>query len=616
MMQFINKSTGILSMRLLFILFLTVVSPLVTHAQDRLSEARELTRRGDYEGAIVLYRQLYDQMPTDPEVYRDYLEILLKHKKFKDAEKLVKNQLEISYTHPIYYIDLGEVYKQSGKGKKADAQFQLALQQVNGDDMLTQQVARAFERVGAIDFTIQTYEKARNILRNPYMYYAPLARLYAKTGDMETAVEIMLEGGASNLRGIDDTKSTLLELIGTDAAHIRAVQKVLLKRIHEQPEHIYYNELLTWIYTQKDDWEGAFTQIRAIDARNRENGRRILDFALNARNAGKFEVAMTALNSLTERGAASPMYADAMAEKLSVVMDRLEQDPNTIDTATIRMLKSEYQQFFIEFPQFLVTETLLRYAALLAQFSDQPQGAVDLLETAVRHPGARRDFVGKAKLQLGDYYILLGRIWDAALTYGQVDKAFREDLLGEEARYRNARLAFYRGDFGWAQLQLSVLKASTSELIANDALYLSVLITENVTPDSNMVPLERFAYADLLLFQHKYDEATKLLDSIMAAFPKHPLNDDILMLHAKIAELKRDYPKTLEYYREVFTRHAQDVLADDALYNYARVSEVYLKQTKEAASHYEQLILKYPGSTYVQSARERLQQMKQSNVDL
>src|SRR5690606_27702483 len=112
----------------------------------------------------------------------------------------------------------------------------------------------------------------------------------------------------------------------------------------------------------------------------------------------------------------------------------------------------------------------------------------------------------------------------------QVDKMYKQDMLGEEARFRNAKLAYYRGDFQWAQTQLTVLKSSTTELIANDALYLSVLITENTPPDSNITPLLRFAHADLLLFQNKTKEADLLLDSIATTFPENPLQDDILML--------------------------------------------------------------------------------------
>ncbi len=575
-------------------------------AQDPLIQARQFTDAKEYNKAIELYKKLYDQMPSDPEVYRDYLETLLAAKNYKDAEKLVKHQMNISHQHPVLYVDMGEVYRLAGKGKKAEAQFQTAVDQVNGDDMLTQQIARAFARVGNDKYTIQTYERARSILRNPYMYYAPLARLYAKTGDIEKAVYTLLDGGIGNMRGIEDTKATLLELSGTDPDNIRLAQKALVKRINADPENIYYGDLLTWVYTQKDDWDGAFIQIRAIDERNRENGQRILDFARNALQASRYDVALKALDAITAKGKDQPQYAVAMAEKLNVHMRRLEQEPAYATPDITRAISNEYRDFFTSYPQYLTTGALLDYALLEAQYNDEVAAAVDLLQNAIAQPAARRDFTGKAKLQLGDYYILTGRIWDAALTYGQVDKAFREDILGEEARFRNAKLAYYRGDFGWAQSQLSVLKASTSELIANDALYLSVLITENVTPDSNLVPLERFAFADLLLFQHKYSEATALLDSIASVFPQHPLNDDILMLHARIAEKHGAYNKALDYLRQVYTRYGTDVLADDALFRSGEIFEKYLKQKEEAIHYYEQLILDYPGSTYVQTARERL----------
>ena len=184
-------------------------------------------------------------------------------------------------------------------------------------------------------------------------------------------------------------------------------------------------------------------------------------------------------------------------------------------------------------------------------------------------------------------------------------------MLGEDARFRNAKLAYYRGDFDWAQNQLSVLKASTSDLIANDALYLSVLITENVE-DSNIVPLQRFAYADLLLFQNKDKEAETLLDSITKAYPKHPLNDDILMLRAEMAKKHRDYDKALGYLKKIKELYGEDVLGDDAVFKMAEIYQNDLHQNDQAKHYYEQLIIDYPGSTYVQTARQRLSELNNS----
>jgi len=268
-------------------------------------------------------------------------------------------------------------------------------------------------------------------------------------------------------------------------------------------------------------------------------------------------------------------------------------------------LADSFESFFQQFPAYAGSDVACKYAELLAQFGDNTPKAIEVLKKVVASAGMQKDLIGRAKLQLGDYYILTGSTWEASLIYSQVDKDFKQDALGEEARYRNAKLSYYHGDFKWAQDQLSVLKAATSELIANDALYLSVLITEN-TQDSDTYPLRRFAYADLLLFQNKDKDAETLLDSISNAYPKHDLQDDILMLHARLEEKHHNYSKALEYLATIIEKYKDDVLGDDAVFKTAEIYATNLNDKDKAKKYYEQLLLDYPGSTYVQTARKRL----------
>ena len=79
----------------------------------------------------------------------------------------------------------------------------------------------------------------------------------------------------------------------------------------------------------------------------------------------------------------------------------------------------------------------------------------------------------------------------------------KDSPLGEEARFRNAKLAYYRGDFEWTQTQLEALKSSTSELISNDAINLSVFIIDNLGMDTSETPMQMFAHAELLMYQNK-----------------------------------------------------------------------------------------------------------------
>lgn len=586
------------------ICLLLTLLPLAGKAQDRLAQARQLTEQKEWTRAKELYGKLYDEMPADADIYAEYLNTLLQLKAYKDAEVLVEGQYRLRNS-PMQLIDLGWVYELQGKQKKAQEQYDEVIKYVNGDDLMTQQIANAFAGRQKDDYAIQTYERARQVLQNPYMYSGPLSRLYFRIGDMEKAVTALLDAAPGQMNGLEDTKATLLEFLGNDPRKLQQAQKSLVKRINQQPENIYYAELLTWLYTQRDDWDGALLQIQALDERNKEDGRRLIDFAIGAANEKQYDIAIRALAAVTERGKDDPLGIMAQGEKLRIATTRLKETPAFSKEEVDKLLK-EYAQFLADYPVYYSRETARDYAMVQAQYAADPGKGIEILQKALEHPDASKNFTALCKLQLGDYQVLKGKIWEASLLYSQVDKAFREDMLGEEARFRNAKLAYYRGDFEWAQGQLSVLKASTSELIANDALYLSVLITENVTPDSNLLPLQRFAYADLLLFQNKDKEAATLLDSLSSAFPEHPLQDDILLLHAKLAQKHGEYEKALGYLKIIYEKHGKDVLGDDAVFKTAELYDTFLKQPDQAKKFYEQLIIDYPGSTYVQSARQKL----------
>ncbi len=592
------------------VVLLMTVCLLVTNAviaqEDSIGKARLYVEMKDYKAAINIYEKAYNGN-TNSEVFDEYFDALLLAKEYKTAEKLLDQPSVDTRGRAVEIINHARIQMAQGKEKKAEEFLKEAIALINGDEMVTIRVINAMEKLGRDDYVIMAYEKARAILGNPYYYGEQLGRLYAKTGEMEKAIVTLIMGSPWQFGGLDATKVTLLEILDNDPKKLQQAQKILIKKINEQFDNQTYPELLTWLYTQKDDWEGAMIQVQAIDERNREDGQRLLEFSHLARREQKYDIAIKVLEAIQQKGKDRPLYSTAAAEKVSIELEMLEENP-AYTPQDVSKLSAEYEALLKDFPHYYATETARDYALLEAQYNNNPQKGIDILQTVIDQPNVRKDISGMAKLQMGDYMVLTGKIWDASLMYSQVDKASREDMLGEEARFRNAKLSYYRSDFPWAQGQLKVLKASTTELIANDALYLSVLITEN-TPDSNMEALSRFAYADLLLFQNKDKEAATLLDSIATAFPKHTLQDDILMLHAKIAEKHRDYAAAITYYDKVANKYGDDVLGDDAIFKSAQIYEQKLHKTEEAKRQYENLIIKYPGSTYVQTARKRLTEL-------
>jgi TolA-binding protein len=185
-----------------------------------------------------------------------------------------------------------------------------------------------------------------------------------------------------------------------------------------------------------------------------------------------------------------------------------------------------------------------------------------------------------------------------------------EDLIGQDARFRNAKLAYYNGDFEWAQAQFDILKTSTSKLISNDALDLSIFIMDNMGLDSNTHALAEFSKAELLIFQNKLDLAIEKLTILGNLYPEHNLDDDILYLKGKLYERKRDYTSAESMYKEIVEKFPEEIRADNALYNLAQLYEHQLNDVEKAKSCYEKIFMEYTDSTFAIDARKRFRELR------
>ncbi|RYZ46152.1 MAG: tetratricopeptide repeat protein, partial [Sphingobacteriales bacterium] len=323
-----KKQRTLIGKSIIIAVFGLMMFSLQTYAQgDPLIQARVLADQKEFAKAIPLYKELYDQSPADMEVYNEYLAVLIADSKYKDAEKLAQNQLVVRQHDPMLLIDLGRVYLAWGKEKKAEEQFEKSVQFINGDDLMTSRITSGLLALKQEKFAIMAYEKAIEMMRNPFLYAIPLARLYARTGNMEKSINALLSIGPMQMPGVEDTKTTMLELLGNDPKKLQMTQKALLRKINEQPDITWYVELLTWLYTQKGDWEGALMQIVALDERTKEDGERLIDFSRTARKEKQYDIAIKALDAIIEKGPETPMFAVSRAERLNVMMERLSDNP-------------------------------------------------------------------------------------------------------------------------------------------------------------------------------------------------------------------------------------------------------------------------------------------------
>ncbi|MFT4600906.1 MAG: outer membrane protein assembly factor BamD (BamD/ComL family), partial [Arenicella sp.] len=184
------------------------------------------------------------------------------------------------------------------------------------------------------------------------------------------------------------------------------------------------------------------------------------------------------------------------------------------------------------------------------------------------------------------------------------------DVIGHEAKFKNAKVFYYDGEFDYAKAQLDVLKASTSKLIANDAMQLSLLLQDNLGIDTTLAPVQLYANADLLIQQNKFDEAILILDSLEKEFPFHSIADEVLFKKAEIYEERQNWEKAIEFYDIVVLSYAHDILADDAAFRVAKIYEEKLSQKEKAGEYYKMILFEFKGSLYDAEAREKFRTIK------
>ncbi len=591
-----------------FALMLAV--PATTFAQDNvdLKLAREFFRKGEYEKSRVLYKKLFSKNASNSYYYRNYLQCLVALEDYETAEKLIQKQIKKNKKNPSYLIDKGYLLVQQDQLEAGKKEYEKAIGQIKSNPKLTRTIASTFITLGENSFVIAAYEEGQRLDPNTD-YSNDLARAYKKDGNYEKMIENYITYAGRNPVRVQVVKNEFQRILKQEEFN-EEIQKQLYRKIQSEPNQIIYPELLTWVFVQNKDFDSAFVQVKALDMRMNEGGTRVYDLAQTASIENQYDAAIGAYNYVIGLGKQNNLYQLARVGLVRVKKNKLTAGYD-FSESELQVLEADYLELLNEFGRVPGTVKPMRdLSHLYAFYLHDLDKASQILESIVEMPGVGAKDKALCKLDLGDFYVLSDEIWDATLYYSQVDKDFKEDYLGELARFKNAKLSYYNGDFDWAQTQLSILKASTSELISNDALDLSIFIIDNLGLDTTAVTMQKFAQADLYTFQNKFDLAFNLLDSLDAAYPGHTLTDDILYRRAEIETKRKDFTKAAEYYQQIIDDFPTDILADNAMFFLGELNEDYFDNKELAMQFYRTLMIEYPGSLYTVEARKRFRKLR------
>ncbi|MFH6770422.1 tetratricopeptide repeat protein [Gaetbulibacter aestuarii] len=568
--------------------------------EDRL--AQTYFDNGDYAKAALEYEKLYSERPNNINYIEALIDTYQQLEEYKKAEDFI-NKLIKRVPYPGFYVYLGHNYQLQGNQDQADFYYDEAIKSIETGVNNVYGVTRAFKKYALIDQTISVFEKAMEI--NPdFNFNLQLAQLYGEKGDLQKMFDSYLDFADKNPVSKSTVKRALNDFISEDpeSENNQLFRKTLLKKMQQTPK-ILWNEMLSWLFIQQKEYNKAFIQEKAIFKRQPENLFLIEDLADIAADDGDTESAKGIYKYLSET-------AQDVDTKLNAEYHLLQLEVRENDPSLYESINKKYTALLDEFGRYQQTLRLqIAYAHFLAFHLNKTEQATKLLETALDLP-LREQEKAEVKMELGDILVLEERFNKALIYFTQIQRSLKNSEIAQEARFKVAKTSYYKGDFKWAEAQLNILKASTSQLMANDALELKLMISDNKYEDSTQTALKLYAKADLRHFQNKPKEAVALLDKIINEHKTEPIVAQALYKQAQLFEAQKKYSDAANNYQLVIDNYRDGILADDALYHLAKLYDGILNQPEKAKTLYEQILFDHADSIYLVEARKRYRAMR------
>lgn len=565
--------------------------------------ARNFFDQGEFEKALKTYEKLVEENPQNTSYFFGLVESHQQLENFSRAEELLRNKLNNSANNPTLLIELGHNYELQQNTERAEQFYAEALSAVDARPNYAYSIARTFQKYSLLENAAATYEKAMQ-LNNELNFNMQLARIYGEQGKTELMFENYLELIETNPDFFPIANREFGKYISADASSEANTifRRLLLTKLQKDPS-LLYNEMLSWLFTQEEEFLKAFSQEKAIYRRSDKSLQSILNLAVMAREASDFEAAKEIIEYVIEEAPSENIVLQGNQFLLKMKVENEEKE-------NYSEIKRRYTELLEQFGTGLNTLNLqLDFANFLAFKQNKKEQAIALLKQV--SDKANRDFdKAMIKIALADILVLQEKFNEALIYYSQVQNLVKNDQISQNARFKVAKTSYFKGDFKWAKQQLDVLKSSTSQLIANDAMELSLLIEDNSIEDSTQTALKKYARADLLAFQEKNSEAIELLTEILNLHKGEKIEDEALLKQAQLFEGTGQLQKAENNYLAIIKDFNADILADNAHYYLAELYANELENPEKAKEYYEQIIFNFADSIYFVEARKKYRALR------
>lgn len=592
--------------------FLTLLGVSDLNAQSRQVDeklAREFYQKKDYEKAGEIYKNLYETYGYST-YFTYYTDCLTLTGDYAAAEKALKSYLKQNPNNWKAHVDLAYNYMQQGENDKATKYLNKVLKDVPNNISSIREVASLLRNRNFNDLAIAMYDRGAKDPNIDYSFNLEKAYAYNSMLDFENATECYLLYLKENPEQYEMVKNRLRVMMMYDLnGNVDdVIRMALLRKTQAEPENEEYASLLMWFSLQMQDYDLALMQLKALDKRghgNYEND--IIYIAQIASDNRQYDIAIDAYEYVLKKSGEGVFYVNAtvglIKTEYAQAVANGSHDKAFYDKLSERIDEAIRKIGINDETLPLITVQARIMAFELGRFEE----AVALLNHSLEmNMSAYRK--AELKMELADIYLFTDEVWEATLLYSQIEKTLKNEPIAHEARFKNAQLRYFIGEFEWANATLDVLKAATSKLVANDAMTLSLTISDNLEYDT--IGLKRLAKADYYIYQRKYGLANQMLDSVVAYNPNEVSLPSAFYRKAKIAFEDGDFVTADSLYKRVYEGYADSYMADEALMEDAILLEKRLDSREEAMECYARLFDYYTASVYVAQARKSYRRLR------
>ncbi|MGW8123410.1 tetratricopeptide repeat protein [Roseivirga echinicomitans] len=582
---------------------------------DAIALANEYYEQGEFEKALKEYKKLAKDNSNILRIHENYLKLLLGEEEFNEAEKYLKGIIKDNPENFFYSVDLGMLYKSQKEEEKAEKVFSDIIDEQakkagqNNSTNGIRFLAQVFFEKNLREKGLETYQKGRLAMNRPDIFSLELANAYQLMNQKQEMVLEYLVFAKSQPQNLNYVKNSFQRTL-LEPEDLDTLELTLYEFIQKDAGNPIYNDLLVWTHLQQKNFAAALRQARALDRRLQNNAENIINVGLIAFRNEEYKTAQQAFNYVINEFTDSP--SKNLATRYVLLADEeVIKRTYPVDSAAIKNLIVKYDEYKSNSRDvFSIIDANRRVAHLFAFYLNEIPKAIEILTENIEQPVGKHRVIAESKMDLADIYLLNEEPWESILLYAQVERMFKDEPLGYEAKLKSAKLSYFKGEFELAQSHLDILKLATSREIANDALSLSILIKNNTVFDSTDVVMQEYANIELQLFQNQKNEAIEALKAMIEKYPNHSIIDEVYFLMAKTQRELGHFDKALKALEVINQKHYFEILGDDALFLTALILEEDLKDKEKAMEAYLQLLEKFKGSIFVSEARKRLRELR------